>query len=433
VLRVSGERLVRDLAAVNRFGATAAGGAERLAWTESEVAARRWLVDTCVACGLRVEEDEAGNVWALSEDAPAEPGSLVVLGSHLDTVPDGGRYDGALGVVAALEVIRSAREARIPEARRLVLACWTDEEGARFGIGMLGSRSVAGLMTPGEIEAGVANDGSRLADVLHGYGLDPARVPDAARRRVRIGAYLELHIEQGSVLDRSHRPVGVVTGIVGVSNWRIYCHGVANHAGATMPADRHDALIPIAEIALAAQRAMRSREGLVATVGESVVLGGASNIVPGRARCTLDVRSLDPASLAGAVTEILDVGRRSAAENGCVLRTEETKRMPPATVAPEILAALEAAAQIEGLDAPRLPSRAAHDGMNLAAAGVPIGMVFVRSRGGISHAPEEFSTDEDCLAGTRVLARAALRLAASLEQTGVFSTRPSASLGGGVQ
>lgn len=278
--RVSGERLLRDLAAVNRFGATAGGGAERLAWTEPEAAARRWLVEACRTLGLRAEEDEAGNVWALSEDAPAGPGSLVVLGSHLDTVPDGGRYDGALGVIAALEVLRSARESRIPRARRLALVCWTDEEGARFGIGMLGSRSVAGLMTPGEIEAGVANDGSRLPDVLRRYGLDPARVPDAARRRAQIGAYLELHIEQGPVLDRLDLPVGLVTGIVGVSNWRIFCDGGANHAGATMPADRQDALIPIAEIALAAQRAMRTQEGLVATVGEAAVIGGRATSCP---------------------------------------------------------------------------------------------------------------------------------------------------------
>lgn len=153
--------------------------------------------------------------------------------------------------------------------------------------------------------------------------------------------------------------------------------------------------------------------------------------MPGRARCTLDVRSLDPDALARAVAEILAVGRRSAAENRCGLRTVETKRMPPAIVEPEILAILAAAARAEGLEAPRLPSRAAHDGMNLALAGVPIGMVFVRSRGGVSHAPAERSTDEDRLAGARVLARAALEVATRLERTGALAAVPSASAGEG--
>jgi len=422
---------MRDLAAVNRFGRTPVGGAERVAWTEAEVAARSWLADECRGLGLAVEEDEAGSVWALPVNAPAEPGSLLIMGSHLDTVPDGGRFDGALGVIGALEVLRSALEAGSPEARRLGLVCWTDEEGARFGIGMLGSRSVAGLVTPEEIEGAAATDDTRLADVLRGHGLDPARVPAAARRRARIGAYLELHIEQGPELDRADKPVGIVTGIVGVSNWRLTSEGMTNHAGATMPADRRDALIPIAEVALAAQRAMRSRDGLVATVGEATVIGGASNIVPGRARCTLDIRSLESAPIEAAVAEILEAGRRSAADNGCALHTTETKRMPPALVAPGIMAVLEAAARAEGLDPPRLPSRAAHDGMNLAAAGVPIGMVFVRSRGGISHSPAERSTDDDCATGARVLARGATELAARLERTGTLEPAGDRATNGG--
>ncbi|HXG26138.1 MAG TPA: Zn-dependent hydrolase [Candidatus Binatia bacterium] len=428
---VSGERLTADLAAVNRFGATAAGGAERVAWTEPDLAARTWLAETCRELGLVVEHDEAGSVWALPSEAPNGPGSLVLMGSHLDTVPDGGRFDGAVGVTGALEVLRAALEAGVPEARRLGLVCWSDEEGARFGMGMLGSRSVAGFVTPAELEQAVDNDGVRLVDVLARSGLDPARVPEAARRRAQIAAYLELHIEQGPALDRAGLPVGIVTGIVGVSNWRFTVEGVANHAGSTMPADRHDALIPVAAIALAAQSTMHAQHGLVATVGEATVVGGASNIVPGLARCTLDARSLDPGLLDAGVAAILEAGRRSAADNGCTLHAYETKRMPPAIVPPEMLERLDAAARAEGLDPPRMPSRAAHDGQNLAAAGVPIGMIFVRSLAGISHAPQERSTDEDIAAGARVLARAALDLARTLDATGALSDLGGAGAWGG--
>ncbi len=406
-MKVSTARIARDLADVNRFGATAAGGAERLAWTDDEVAARRWLSEACADLGLDVEQDEAGNVWAHPPEARG-----VYLGSHLDTVPDGGRFDGALGVIGALEVLRSAREANRPEARRLGLVCFTDEEGARFGIGMLGSRSLAGVVELKEVERAVGTDGARLPDVLRHYGIDPSRLPLVAQRRARVAAYLELHIEQGPRLEREGLAVGIVTGIVGVSNWRVRVNGIANHAGATMPADRHDALIPVAELALAAQRSMRAHPAdLVATAGDAGVIGGASNIVPGRAHATLDIRSLDEGLLATAVEEIVGAGRRSAQDNGCEFLPTETKRMPPALMSPLVMDALDDAARDEGIPTVRMSSKAAHDGMNLANAGVPCGMVFVRSQGGISHAPAEFSSEEDCGLGAQVLARGAIALA----------------------
>lgn len=409
-MNVSAARIARDLADVNRFGATAGGGAERLAWTEDEVAARRWLLGACADLGLDVEQDEAGNVWAHPAETPA-----IYMGSHLDTVPDGGRFDGALGIVAALEVLRSAREANRPEARRLGLVCFTDEEGTRFGIGMLGSRSLAGVLEPNEVERAVGSDGARLPDVLRHYGIDPSRLSLVAQRRARVAAYLELHIEQGPRLEREALAVGIVTGIVGVSNWRIRVHGEANHAGATMPADRHDALIPVAEIALAAQRWMRAHPAdLVATAGEAGVIGGASNIVPGRAHATLDIRSLDEGLLAAAVDEIVGAGRQSARDNGCEFLPTETKRMPPALMTPFVMDALDEAAREERIPTVRLSSKAAHDGMNLANAGVPCGMVFVRSQGGISHAPAEFSSEVDCGLGAQVLARGAIALARTL-------------------
>lgn len=400
-------RIAEQLARVNRFGATAAGGAERVAWTGPEIAARAWLADQYRALAGEVETDEAGNVWL---HPAADRG--VYLGSHLDTVPDGGRFDGALGVIGALEAVRAIQAADRPEARRIGLVCFTDEEGARFGLGMLGSRALAGVLTLAEVEQAVGTDGALLVDVLRASGLEPARLPLVARRRARIAGYLELHIEQGPRLEHADRPVGLVSAIVGVSNWRIEIRGRANHAGATMPTDRRDALIPVAATVLAAQAMMRAHPTeLVATAGEAGVLGGASNIVPGRAHLTLDIRSADAALLSEAVATIVGAGERSAADNGCVFVPCETKRMAPALMDRHITATLTAVANDLGLESPVLVSKAAHDGMNLANAGVACGMVFVRSRGGISHAPDEQSSEDDCMKGARVLAEGALRLA----------------------
>lgn len=408
-MRIDANRLWASLEEVNALGARPSGGVERLAWTSEEIAARGWLAERCHDAGLDVERDEAGNVWAFGGSRPA-----IVLGSHLDTVPDGGRFDGALGVVAALEVLRSARK-RAPElAERMALVCFTDEEGVRFGVGMAGSRAVAGSLGEDELRAAHARDGPRLWDVLAEAGVDPERVLDAARRRSAIAGYLELHVEQGRRLERAGAPVGVVSAIVGLNGWRVEVFGEANHAGTTLPEDRRDALVPIAALALAAQRQMRERPGVVATVGDAAVEAGASNIVPGRAHCTLDVRGTDQAEIDAAGGEILDAARAAAHDNGCSLACEETKRLPPAAMAPSLIAALERCAADEGVEAPALASMAGHDGMSLAGAGTPCGMLFVRSRGGISHSPGEHSEREDCVVGASVLGRAALALAAEM-------------------
>lgn len=405
-MQVDSDRLWSLLDEVNRFGALDTSGVERLAWTEPEVAARRWLFEKCEEAGLRVDYDEAGNVWAFSGGQPA-----VMLGSHLDTVPNGGRFDGALGVCSALEVVLSAREQGTPGSEHLGLLCFTDEEGVRFGLGMTGSRALSGDLTAEDVESAATNEGVTLAAALREAHFDPGRVPEVSRRRSAVRCYLEVHVEQGRRLERADRPTGIVNGIVGLSHWRIESVGEANHAGTTLPADRHDALVPIATAALEAQATMRESEGLVATMGEVEAVGGATNIVPGRVRATLDVRSLDEATIDAANERILGAARRAAGDNGCELHAEETKRLHPAPMAEEVRAAMRAAAADLGLDAPEMASMAGHDAMTLTGAGIPCGMVFVRSRAGISHSPDEFSTKEDCAAGASLLAASALSLA----------------------
>jgi len=407
-MNINGDRLWSLLEEVNDIGRLESGGAERLAWTQEEIAARRWLVRRCEREGLEVFYDEAGNVWVFAGKRPA-----VMMGSHLDTVPSGGRFDGALGVTSALEGLLSAREAREPGWDRLGVLCFTDEEGVRFGLGMTGSRAVAGDLSVDELENAATTKGIRLGDVMREAGFDPEELAAVAGHRKDLSAYLEVHVEQGRRLERAGLPAGIVTGIVGLSHRRIQVLGEANHAGTTLPADRRDALIPIAAAALEAQRVMRATDNLVATVGETDVVGGATNIVPGEARATLDVRSLDEDLIDRASEQILSVARRATDDNGCELRVHETKRLRAAPMAPEVLDAMRAAASEWEFEVPEMPSMAGHDAMTLTGAGVPCGMLFVRSEGGISHSPKESSTVEDCALGASLLVTAALKLAAT--------------------
>jgi allantoate deiminase len=408
-MRVQADRLWSLLEDVNQFGAIDSGGVERLAWTEPELAARRWIADRCRDEGLDVEFDEAGNVWALSGTKPA-----VFLGSHLDTVRNAGRFDGALGITAALAVIGAARRAGTPGADRLGLVCFGDEEGVRFGTGMTGSRAVAGDLSPDELASAMTTEGVSLADEMTTAGFDPHGVARASARRADMAAYLELHVEQGRRLERAAEPVGIVTGIVGLSHWRVEVHGEANHAGTTLPDDRRDALVPLAAAVIEAAETMNAMDGVVATVGEAAVPGGAMNIIPGRARFTLDVRSLDEGALEVAHRRIISAAENSAAARGCKVEAVEVKRLTPARMADSVLAVQRRAAARLDVSAPEMPSMAGHDAMTLTKGGVLCGMVFVRSQGGVSHSPEEYSTPDDCALGAELLALAALDLAARL-------------------
>jgi allantoate deiminase len=389
---------------INRFGARGPREVERIAWTRPEIEARAWLAERCRERGLEVSLDEAGNVWALPPGAEA----AVIMGSHLDTVPHAGRFDGALGIAAALAALPEGEESGAGGAG---LVCFTDEEGVRFGLGMTGSRAVAGLLDDDEVARAVDRDGAALAEVLRQEGYDPARVTAASARRRQMSAYLELHVEQGRRLERAGVALGVVGSIAGLAHVKVEVRGETNHAGTTAPEDRRDALVPVASLVLAAQRTMAAGEDLVATVGDVSVPGGAPNVIPGRAACVLDVRSPRAERLERALATIIAAGRDAAEANGCSLEASEVKRFAPVAMDGRAVEALTDAAATEGGEPVLLTSMAGHDAMNLARAEVPCGMLFVRSRGGVSHSPEEWSSREDCEAGARALRRAAAALA----------------------
>jgi allantoate deiminase len=386
--------LTADLEAAARIGVDEQGGVSRFAWTPELARANEWLMQRLAELGLEVELDPAGNVigrWQAGE------GKAVLLGSHLDTVPCGGCYDGALGVLAALDVVRRLRAEAFEPARPLWVASFNDEEGARFQTGMLGSRAFCGDCDLADWERrGVA---AAMAEA----GFEFARLPQAARVE-EVAAYLELHIEQGPVLEQASADLGVVTAITGMLGFRARFLGEANHAGTTPMALRRDALAGAARAVLALRDRARASQELTANVGVISAEPGGFNVVPGAAELTIDVRSPTADGFARLEPFVRETLAEIAADEGLDLELRQTHRKEPVELDPELQDRLEAAGREEGASTLRLPSGAGHDAMVLAHH-VPAAMLFVPSRRGLSHTPEEFSSPEHCELGARVLAR----------------------------
>ena len=386
--------LTADLEAAAAIGADPRGGVTRFAWSPELAQANTWLMERLSELGLEVELDPAGNAigrWQAGE------GKAVLLGSHLDTVPNGGRYDGALGVLAALDVVRRLKSDGVEPRRPLWVVSFNDEEGVRFQTGMLGSRAFGG-------DCDLEDWGRRgVPEAMTQAGFDFTRLPDA-RGLDGVGAYLELHIEQGPVLERAGIDLGVVTAVTGMLGFRARFLGEANHAGTTPMALRRDALAGAARAVLALRDEARARDDMTANVGFITAEPGGFNVVPGAAELTVDVRSPVPDGFGRLEPFVRRTLERIAADEELGLELHETHRKEPVVLDAELQDRLEAAAREEGASTLRLASGAGHDAMVLAHH-VPAAMLFVPSRGGLSHTPDEYSSPEQCELGARVLAR----------------------------
>jgi allantoate deiminase len=378
------------------------GGLTRVSLSPEYRAASELVLGWMREAGMQARLDAIGNVVGRYEgDRPGL--ACLMFGSHLDTVRDAGKYDGMLGVICALECVQALHAAgkRLPFAIEVV--GFTDEEGVRFGVTLLGSRAIAGTFDPKMLEAKDGN-GTSLAEALRAFGLDPARIGEAARRRDELHAYAELHIEQGPVLEAEGLPVGAVTAINGYTRMAVTVEGSAGHAG-TVPMNlRRDALAAAAECVLAVERIGSAEPELVATVGKLEALPGAINVIPGCVRFTVDVRAPVDAMRVRALEaigmEITAICRRRE----LVLRNERTQEMGVAACAPWLIERMERAIRDEGVGVRRLPSGAGHDGMAMQAI-ADIAMLFVRCEKGISHNPAEAITAADARTGARVLLR----------------------------
>ncbi len=378
------------------------GKLTRVFLSKEQVAASQLVLGWMREAGMTARLDAIGNVVGRYEgDRPGLP--CLMLGSHLDTVRDAGKYDGMLGVVTAIECVASlgARGQRLPFAVEVV--GFADEEGVRFGATLLGSRAIAGTFDPKVLDAR-DRAGSSMRQALEDAGLDPDRIASAARRRDEILAYAELHIEQGPVLEAEGLPVGVVTAINGFTRYAVDVSGVAGHAG-TVPMNlRRDALAGAAECALAVERICSRVPDLVGTVGRCEVLPGAVNVIPGNAKFTLDIRSPRDADRLAAVEAVLAECRAIGARRGLTVDAAPLIEHPTTPCAPWLMDQVTAAIAAEGVRPFRLPSGAGHDGMAMRAI-ADVCMVFVRCEKGISHNPAEAITVADAGTGARVLAR----------------------------
>ena len=400
-------RLLADLERLARVGAAPSGGVSRLAYGDADVAARDvvrgWMRDA----GLQVSVDTAGNSFG-RRDGRASSLPPIVIGSHTDTVPDGGRFDGALGVLAAIEAARTLHDRGIELAHPLEVVDFQNEEG-----GLIGSKIVAGRFDAAALSL-VAASGHTLGAGIRRLGGDPMRLDEARRTRGSIAAYVELHIEQGRILEESHADIGVVEGLVGIRYWEVTFEGVASHAGTTPMLGRRDALLAAARFVDAVNRVVTSMPGRhVGTVGRLAVFPGGANVIPGKVVLTLELRDLDLDVVAYLFERIEREARAIANAAGTSVTFMPGLTNEPSLTDARVQHAVARAAESLGLRPHTMPSGAGHDAQNMATI-CPAGMLFVPSVNGISHSPAEFTRDEDVVNGANVLLAAVVALDSEL-------------------
>ncbi|MGH7374645.1 MAG: Zn-dependent hydrolase [Candidatus Rokuibacteriota bacterium] len=404
---ISLPRLKSHIETLSTFGRNPDGrGISRFCWSPAHEEARAWLLGKMKAAGLETRVDPAGNTFGM---LPGE-GAAVLTGSHIDTVPEGGPLDGALGVLAGLECLQTIREAGLTRRRPLAVVAWSDEEG-RYG-SLFGSRAFTGKLDAAQIPKLRAVDGKSLVEAMARAGYDAARAADARCDPRTLHAYIELHIEQGPHLEAARIPIGLVEGIVGIRRNQLTFIGEPDHAGTTPMASRKDAFLAACEYALKArEHIVRKGSGRsVTNFGRIDLQPGVSNIVPARALLLQEMRELDARILARLDRECVTLARTVARRRGLRVIVETLSRTEPARCAPRVMGAVQAACEALRLKWRQMPSGAGHDAQNLAAV-TEAGMLFIPSRGGRSHRPDEMSDWRAIGRGTNALLHALLRLA----------------------
>jgi N-carbamoyl-L-amino-acid hydrolase len=402
-ITINGSRLNAQLGELAAIGATPEGGTNRVAYSDEDIVARKYVMQLMRDAKLDVSIDAAGNIIGrrAGSDLSLKP---IMIGSHIDSVPMGGRFDGQVGSLAAIEVARTLAEKNVTLRHPLQVVIFQNEEG-----GTVGSTAIARGLTPQRLDT-VSNSKKTIREGIKAIGGDPEKLSDPLMKKGDLAGYVELHIEQGGRLAQQKINIGVVEGIVGLSWFEVTIEGFANHAGTTPMDQRHDALLAAAKYVEAVNRAARSIQGRqVATVGKIQAFPGATNVIPGKVVTSLDVRDLDSEKITLVIDKIRQAVTEIEAETGTKFEFKQTSSSRPALTDARFKGAIDAAAKELGLSTISLPSGAGHDAQEIADI-CPIGMIFIPSQGGISHSPKEFSDAADISNGANVLLRTLLRL-----------------------
>lgn len=393
---INSKRLLRRLDDLSQIGRNPkTGGINRFSFTKEEQQAINLVISYMKEAGMQVGVDGIGNIIGSYGEAE----ETIMLGSHIDTVPDAGKFDGTLGVLAAIEVVQTLHEQRILLNKKVEVAVFKDEEGTRFGFGLIGSRAMAGLLTQEQLQK---NDDANITieEAAERFGLPP--VPLEELKREDIQAYLELHIEQGKVLEKQNLPVGVVTGIAAPLWLEVTVTGVSEHAGATPMDIRHDALTAASEMILSVEQSFQQKGDSVGTVGKLQVEPNGVNVIPGKVTFTIDIRDIDEQTIRDLEKEVKEQLNNIASRRNVEVTIAELQRAKPAKADSSLQRQLAASITKQGIHPYSLVSGAGHDAMNIAAI-APIAMLFVRSKDGISHNPLEYSSDDDIVTAANVL------------------------------
>ncbi|MEM7414506.1 MAG: Zn-dependent hydrolase [Gemmatimonadota bacterium] len=410
VARVDRARLLERMSQLATFGANEDGGIDRVAFSDANLEARDWVVELLEKAGFRTHMDLVGNLIGRREgtDSALPP---IMFGSHIDSVPGGGNYDGQVGSLAAVEVATTLSDAGLSTRHPLEVAIFSNEEG-----GKTGSRALVGEVFPFELDIQTAS-GFTIGEGLRRLGGDPDRLRDAIREPGSLAAFLELHVEQGAVLHEDALDIGVVEGIVGIMRWNVLVEGETNHAGSTPMERRSDAMVGAARFVDAVHTIALDMPGRqVATVGRLLAEPGAPNVIPGRVRMTLEIRDLSMDGVERTFAAIQNASDRIGANSGVTFSYERFYVSRAAPTDARIRDVVEASAHDLGLSSMRMPSGAGHDAQSIALL-CPIGMIFVPSIDGISHAPEERTADDDVANGADVLLHTLL----SIDRNGLGS------------
>ena len=408
-MNINSERLWNRIHKLSEIGKDENGGVTRLAFTETERKAKDLVITFMKDAGLAVREDEVGNLIGRREGAIFNS-QVVMTGSHIDSVINGGNFDGPAGVLSAIEALQTMNEKGIVTESPLEVIVFTDEEGARFSTGMLGSLSAAGKLSKEELYSAKDKNGVTIAEAMKQAGLDPELAANAKRNPEEIKAYVELHIEQGKVLEKADASVGIVTGIVGVDWYRVTLKGEAGHAGTTPMGLRKDPLAAAAKIMSYGEELARNEKSAVVTVGQLEVKPGGINIIPGEVAFSFDIRDINKENMNAIFAKLKTYIETTCDERGVEPEIEQLHSLDPSPCSESIIKKMEESFTETEVQSIKLISGAGHDAMVMAGI-TNMGMVFIRSKDGISHNPKEWSDQKDLAMGAEVLFKTLVKLA----------------------